>query len=236
MKQIFSKIVIFLLLLTGVISFMPQVASAQNADRLQTASETRTQSQPQGYVPLVRIPGITDADFTNATAIVNGLIRITVVAAALLAVIQIIRGGFMYITTEAVSTKGEAKKLISDALTGLLLILVSVLILTLVNPDILKLRLFNDRPPQRETPNYQAPSFFDKNTVPNLPPGSQTELTPLAPSNSSEPAGMLEVRYTKNKDGSIGCPDEIDRNGIRYGKQQVLVGGLREDTCLYVRR
>lgn len=96
----------------------------------------------QSFVPLTTIPGITD--FTNASSLVNGIVRIVIVAGALLAVVQIIRGGFIYITTEAVSSKGDAKKLISDALTGLLLILGSVLILTVINPDILNVRFFTN--------------------------------------------------------------------------------------------
>lgn len=95
----------------------------------------------QEYVSLTRIPGITD--FTDATSLVNGFIRLAMVAAGLLAVLQIVRGGFTYLTTEAVSAKGEAKKLISDALTGLLLVLVSVTILTVINPDILNVRFFS---------------------------------------------------------------------------------------------
>jgi hypothetical protein len=92
----------------------------------------------QEFVSLTTLPGITD--FTNATNLVNGLITIVIVAAALLAVIQIIRGGFIYLTTEAVSSKGEARSIITDALTGLLLVLVSVLMLTIINPDILNVR------------------------------------------------------------------------------------------------
>lgn len=95
----------------------------------------------QEFISLTRLPGIDD--FTKANILVNGLITITIVGAALLAVIQIIRGGFVYLTTEAISSKGDARGLITDALTGLLLVLVSVLILTIINPDILNIRFLS---------------------------------------------------------------------------------------------
>lgn len=109
----------------------------------------------QQFVPLVTLPGITD--FTNAASLVNGAVRLIIAAAALLAIIQIIRGGFVYLTTEAVSARGDALGLIRDALTGLLLILASVLILTIINPDILNVRFFRNEVGEQKASTPSSP-------------------------------------------------------------------------------
>jgi hypothetical protein len=94
--------------------------------------------QSQQFLPLTRIPGV---DYTSATTIVDSFVRIVFIAAALLAVIRIIWGGILYLTTEAVTGKSEGKSMIQDALVGLLLIIVAVLLLTIINPDLLNIRV-----------------------------------------------------------------------------------------------
>lgn len=210
-------IFIFLLIASGL-SF-PFLIIAQGVD--------------QNYVPLVRLPGITDADFSNATGMVNGLIRITIVAAAFLAVLQIIRGGFTYITTEAVSGKGDAKKLISDALTGLLLILGSILILTLINPDILKLRLFNDPRPQREIGNYQSNTFLTPDDRPLTPLDTTPRPTEIAPNGSGD--GII-IRSFPGRSCTQGF---IVENGVTYTFRDQLSsnrGGNNMAECSYVQQ
>lgn len=61
--------------------------------------------------------------------------------AAALAVIMIVWGGVEIMLSESVFNKDDGKKKIKDALTGLLLALVSWLILFIINPEILKFKL-----------------------------------------------------------------------------------------------
>lgn len=61
--------------------------------------------------------------------------------AAALAVIMIVWGGVEYMLSESVFSKDDGKKKIKDALTGLLLALVSWLILFTINPEILNFKL-----------------------------------------------------------------------------------------------
>jgi len=93
------------------------------------------------FVPLTDLP----SSFTTGNdpgAFFNSLFRYGIVIAGFLAVGMIVYGGFTYMTTDAVSGKGEAKDIISSAVIGLFLILLSFILLSLINPDILNFSLF----------------------------------------------------------------------------------------------
>lgn len=91
------------------------------------------------YQPLVGIPGVTDTgDALSFDKLVNALYALSISIAALLAVIKIVIAGIKWMTTDIISSKGAAKKDIQGALLGLLVVLAAVLIITVINPDILK--------------------------------------------------------------------------------------------------
>lgn len=91
------------------------------------------------YTPLVGIPGVDpDADFDKY---INTLYALSISIAALLAVIKIVVAGVKWMMTDIVTSKSEAKKDIQGALLGLLIVLGAVLIITVINPDILKVDL-----------------------------------------------------------------------------------------------
>jgi len=73
--------------------------------------------------------------------------RAAITIGAILAVARIAYGGFLYMTKDSFSVKSDAKKIITDALIGLVLLLATVLILRQINPKILNLDiLFPDNP------------------------------------------------------------------------------------------
>jgi len=96
-----------------------------------------------GFVPLEPLPGITNAN--DPVAYFNSLFRLGVIIAGFLAIIMIVIGGFKYMTTDSVSGKEEGKEAIVAALSGLFLILLSVLLLQIINPDILDFNLFRTK-------------------------------------------------------------------------------------------
>lgn len=57
------------------------------------------------------------------------------------AVLTIVVGGIMYMTTDVTETKGAAKERIMASFYGLLLLIASVLILNTINPDLLNFNL-----------------------------------------------------------------------------------------------
>ena len=64
--------------------------------------------------------------------------------AAVLAIVQFAYGGFLYMMSEAVSTKGEAKGKMTSAIWGLILLLACYIILQEINPTILTSNIFGD--------------------------------------------------------------------------------------------
>ncbi|KKS99168.1 MAG: hypothetical protein UV75_C0008G0002 [Candidatus Giovannonibacteria bacterium GW2011_GWA1_43_15] len=61
--------------------------------------------------------------------------------AAVLAVVMIVIGGIEYAVTEAIDAKADAKDRITQAILGLLLALISWLILSTINPELVNLKL-----------------------------------------------------------------------------------------------
>ena len=101
-------------------------------------------AQPQdGFVPLVDdLPLVNDA--TDISDVLNALFGLAVGAAAILAVIMIAIGGFQYMASEAFTSKESARERIVSAVIGLLLVLSSVLLLAVINPDIIIINPFRN--------------------------------------------------------------------------------------------
>lgn len=76
------------------------------------------------------------ADMFNAT------FRFFIIVGAILAVLRLVYGGFIYITKDIASAKQSATTTIQQAVIGLLLLLAIYLILFQINPQILSLEFF----------------------------------------------------------------------------------------------
>lgn len=74
--------------------------------------------------------------FTNMFSVLVSIISI-------LAVIRLMLCGFQYMTSEAISSKEEAKKCIWTIIGGIFLLLLSYLILTTINKDLITLNFFD---------------------------------------------------------------------------------------------
>lgn len=75
----------------------------------------------------------------NMAEFINVAFETTLVVGAILAVARITWGGFIYMTKDSFPSKMDAKKIITDAVIGLVLLMSIWLILRQINPDILKL-------------------------------------------------------------------------------------------------
>lgn len=94
-----------------------------------------------GYQPLVNIPGLPSGGVVDISAYLVGLYNFLLSIVGILAVIMLIIGGMRYIT--AAGSGGSvtgAKESIRDALLGLILALMSWVIVSTINPDVLYLR------------------------------------------------------------------------------------------------
>lgn len=68
---------------------------------------------------------------------------IAIAFSALLAVIMVAIGGFEYMTTDSVFKMGNAKERITDAIIGLLIVLMAVLLLRTINPCLVTLSILS---------------------------------------------------------------------------------------------
>lgn len=81
---------------------------------------------------------------TEAVAIlINGLFKLTVGVASLLAVIMVAIGGVQYMTTDSSFNLGNARERISSAIIGLAIVLLCVLVFNLINSRLTSLQLFH---------------------------------------------------------------------------------------------
>lgn len=93
------------------------------------------------FVSLTKIPGLTDITASpNIEIFLNNLYRICIGLAAVIAVLQIIRAGVMYMLGDSFTEKKEAKNLIAMAIFGLVLVLSPVIVFSIINKDILSLK------------------------------------------------------------------------------------------------
>lgn len=122
------KYLSFLVLFFG----LPLMALAQSTD------------VGSGFVPLTNIPILAQTGNSfSLDQFLNGLYRICIGIAAVLAVLQIMRAGIMYMGGDSVTEKKEAKNLIAMAIGGLILVLSPVVVFSIINPEILTLKINN---------------------------------------------------------------------------------------------
>ncbi len=72
---------------------------------------------------------------------INRMFEFALTVGAILAVVRIAYGGYLYMGSEMWTSKGRAREVIRDAVVGLLLLLAIYLILYQINPEILNLNV-----------------------------------------------------------------------------------------------
>lgn len=121
-----------------------RIRESQDRDRQEQTikffqEKTAEQTIPLEFVPLE--PEFFEALGKDAdkdlSSFFNGLFRLGIMIAGFLAVVMITVGGIQYMSTDAVSGKGEGRERITYALMGLLLVLFSWILLNTINPEIL---------------------------------------------------------------------------------------------------
>lgn len=145
---------------------------------------------PNAFVTLVpQLPLL--GTQTSVPELLNALFGITVAVAAMLAVIMFVVGGFQYMASEALNSKGEAKSRMQQAILGLLIVLTAVLVLNTINPDITMLNIFRSVPENARPPDasVNAGTQFEK-TVDCTPPDTPSVCCAAA-------AGKYTVAYSE---------------------------------------
>lgn len=103
-------------------------------------------AQGTDFVPLTNIPAITEVGNAITTPeglskFLNNIYRLCIGIAGVVAVLQIMRAGIMYMGGDSVTEKKEAKNLIALSIGGLILVLSPVVVFSIINPEILSLKI-----------------------------------------------------------------------------------------------
>jgi hypothetical protein len=81
-------------------------------------------------------------DWSDLGTVWNAFLMISVVVAAILAVIMLAIGGFKYMASESVFKVQGAKEQMANAIIGLLIVLAAILILVTINSNIINFGFF----------------------------------------------------------------------------------------------
>ncbi|MDB5266772.1 MAG: hypothetical protein JWN89_587 [Parcubacteria group bacterium] len=99
-------------------------------------------TKPAEYKMLAPIPQLQNSSGkADLNTFIPNLIKLTIGIAAALAVIQIVIGGFQYISSEAFGAKSAARSTITNAIIGLILAISAYTILYTINPKLVELNL-----------------------------------------------------------------------------------------------
>lgn len=146
------------------------------------------------YVELTGIPGVTNTGSQptaqyNLTTLFTNMFYLGIAIAGVLAVIMLMWGGVEYMTSEAVTSKENAKSRIWAAFLGLLLVLGSWIILYTINPQILNLNVSPDTSRLQSSGaqpcNPAVANCLGSDTVIPAPPGSENQNPTVIPGSTS---------------------------------------------------
>ncbi len=163
-KTIIITSLIFVALFLLTVPFSSSVLAFETVDR---------------YSPLVGLPGV-DPNTSDFSAFVNALYALSISIAALLAVIKIVIAGVKWMLTDIVPAKSEAKKDIQGALTGLIIVLSAVLILTVINSNLVDVKMSIDKLDGTEKGVENRDEVADRASLTGTPPDPWDAGTPSA--------------------------------------------------------
>jgi putative hemolysin len=101
-------------------------------------------AQETAFVPLTSLPGLSEIGNTSPSlpTFLNSVYKICIGLAATIAILQIMRAGFLFMTNKgSVSHNEQAKGLITGSIFGLILVLSPAIVFGIINPQILNISL-----------------------------------------------------------------------------------------------
>lgn len=109
------------------------------------------------YQPMEAVPGF--AKTGDFYTYISNIYKFGIGAIGVCAMLMIIAGGYMYITSAGNNSSMEkAKGVITDAVVGLILAMAAWLILYVINPDLVKINRLGAAPQQMGAPAVGAPT------------------------------------------------------------------------------
>lgn len=134
--------------LTCAVTVNPQSGDA-------TTVGSGSQTGPNSFIPLTNLPGLTRTiNSDSLPTLFNTIYKLCIGAAAVIAILQIMRAGTKFFFNKgSVAQNEEGKRLIQNSILGLLLVLSPAIVFGIINRDILNLNL-DVSSLQRGDPNY----------------------------------------------------------------------------------
>lgn len=134
-KELLKIILGTIIIIFVVVSFLstPTVSSAQEPNQ---ASEDYTLLAPIPCVGTDRSCA-GQATKTNLETYLPGIFNLAIGISAAFAVLNLVWGGFQYLSSDAIMKKSEGKNRLSHSITGLVLVIAAWLILYTINPKLL---------------------------------------------------------------------------------------------------
>jgi type IV secretory pathway VirB2 component (pilin) len=158
---------------------------------------TLVHAASDNFVPLTSFgPALEFAKSDSLPAFFNALYKICIGVAATLAVLQIMRAGIMYMGGDSVTETKQAREIIQNAVLGLVLVLAPAIIFSIINPDILNLKIGFDK----LTPSSVTTSSVESST--NNPTGA-TNVIPGAGLPCTIPGTTGNTGFTEPGKGCI---------------------------------
>lgn len=94
------------------------------------------------YNATEKIPGFEEKGMSDFPTMIESLYKFSIWVVGICALFMITIGGFTYMTAAGnTSTAGTGKKMITDAIIGLILVLTAALLFSVINPNITKVKL-----------------------------------------------------------------------------------------------
>lgn len=132
-------------------------------------------------IPQLLSPGSTSS--TNAAVFLVGLFKLLIGLAGVMAVIMIIYGGVIKMSSDAVSEQSKANEIISNAIWGLIFAIAAWLILYTINPRLVEIK-FDIKPVETTNATVPgAPGLRPGETAPTPGPGAAMTQEEIAASN-----------------------------------------------------
>jgi hypothetical protein len=179
------------------------------------------------FIPLTTLPGIKEfgADLSLAP-LLSQIYKMCIGIAAVLAVLQLMRAGVMYMGGDSITEKKQARELIGLSIAGLLLVLSPVIVFGIINPQILNLDLTNSLEklntsvaPAPGTSGNPSPSTIDATGAVNEACKPMPDGTVITGEGSK--LNLAEQCCVRQKVGGVACTlgkytDKTTYNIVEY--------------------
>lgn len=151
---------------------------------------------------------------------INAMYRYSLGAAAILATIMIVYGGFLYLAGSAADNINKGKEVIKDAIAGLLLVFLAVVILRTVNPETTKLTMPSIKTVAKE--ELKLTSASSTETTLNMEAGRNC----VTDADCGGTAKCLRTGVVTGSDGKIDITEDskVTTNGF-------CASGRENDRC-----